>query len=1590
MRSSYTPVFFLVSVFILLFSISAYAQKPQALFTATPTQGCTPVFVTFKDQSVNAVAWKWNLGNGATSNDQDPSAIYLNPGTYSVTLIVTSAGGQKDTLIKTAFITVRALPQPNFTASTFSGCFPLKVQFTDNTVANNTATSWQWDFGDGGTSSLKNPLHVYTSAGSFNVTLVVTNEFGCIKSLTKQNFVSVSQGVIAGFTVQSNGCSAPQTAQFTNTSVGLGAITYNWNFGDGTSSNQVSPSHVYTTNGSYSVRLIATNNSGCSDTFTIPAAVVVGNINLSFTAPDFACANSVIPFQINSAPAPTSVLWSFGDGTTSTSLNPVKSYSTPGNYVVKLNASLGSCSNSFTKNISIVASTTGNFSAVDTIACAIPHTVQFTSASNGAQSFNWSFGDGSISNLPNPSHTYTTNGVYTVRLILVNSTGCSDTITKVDYIKISKPVFTPIDVSGCAPLGITFSNIVQSVVPIVSYFWDFGDGTTSTAAVPSHTFAAGTYNIFIRVTTADGCVESITMPQAVKAGIKPVTLFMASPLIVCAKDTVAFTDLSTGSVDYWFWEFGDGSNSSEQNPLHNYNDTGYFSVKLIVGNNGCYDSSIISRYVNVRPPIARFNIDLECASRLRRSFVDKSIGADSWKWDFGDGDSSILQNPVHTYAAPGMYTIKLTVINNLTGCEHSKEQDITVASDSSSFTQIINPSCKETSVSFNATATQFAQSYSWYFGDGTTGIGDTVTHQYQQTGNYVVSLVITDGNACTDSVSQNVKLQVFGPKSNFTAVDSVLCLQSAVTFTDLSTSDSIHNIVQRDWDYGDGTVIKNAMPPYSHLFAAGGVFNVTLITTDSYGCKDTLTKNNFVTIRQPLADFDTDSVSCVGAPIIINNNSTGSGLKYSWNYGDGYTSTSASPTHSYGANGNYVIKLNLIDSFGCKSADTAKVAVRTPLALFSVNDSVGTCPPFLVSFANLSQDFSSLKWDFGDGSFSTSPDPTHIYNAPGIYTSILTVTSPGGCTSSKSLTIKLQGPTGTFSYSNPGTCAPASIVFTAVPLNTRSFVWDFNDGSTITTTDSIITHVYNVPGAYVPKVIFQDNVGCNVAIDGIDTIYVNGVQALFETDTTLRCGQAHVQFTNKSVSNQAIAGYFWKFGDGSTSTQINPLHTYTRAGTYVVQLIATTTSGCVDSFILAAPIRIIDPPIIKVDSVSKICIPAAFLFKATVLGGDTTGLRWRWKFSTGDILTTQNIDSFRINTPGVYSYTLVATNLYGCSDTVTNSFEVFRIPNVSAGSDMQVCRGTPKNLQATGALTYTWTPAAGLSCNDCAAPFTNPDSTQLYTVLGTDINGCQNSDSILVTVIQPLKITATGGDTLCIGESASLKAFGAASYIWNPSAGLNSTTNSTVTASPTVTTLYTVIGDDGKGCFKDTAYVPIQVYPYPTVKLPSDTSIEIGKIVKIIPVLSADVTSVLWQFPPYLVSTQYPAITVQPKTDSRYIVKVSNEGGCEALDNLMIFVTCGASQVFIPNTFSPNADGSNDVFYVRGTNIFKVRQMNIFNRWGEVVFQKTAVNANDAGAGWDGRFNGKLLNPDVYVYVVEVVCETGGILMYKGNVTLVR
>ena len=1586
-----------IAVLLLFLSLGTRAQL-HAEFSATPLSGCAPLVVNFHDQSTgNPTQWRWDLGNGTISFLQNPSVTYFLPGQYNIKLIVQKPGGI-DSIIKTQYITIYAQPVVQFTASNLSGCFPLQVDFTDQSSSvNSTITTWQWDFGDGNFGNTQNPTHTYTSAGNFNVSLVVTNNQGCFKSLTKPAYIQIADGVTADFSNSTaSSCTPPVNINFQNLSTGTGVLTYLWNFGDGVTSNASTPSHNYTSTGSYNVQLIVTNSSGCSDTIIHNNAVTIGNVTTSFTSPDSSCVGTNITFTNTSAPAPASSFWDFGDGTNSTSISPVKSYALPGTYQVKLVNNFGACSDSLTKTITISGVPNAGFFTNDTLACKAPFTVNFTDTSTGAVSYLWTFGDGGTSNLQNPVHVYNTAGVYQVTLVCTNAFGCSSTMVKPSYINIIPPQVTinSLPQQGCAPLSWTFGSTSNSIEPITTYQWDFGDGGTSNLPTPTHVYSAGIYTVSLIVTTAGGCSDTTTIVGGIRAGTKPTANFNATPNDVCANMPVNFHDLSTGTFDQWNWDFGDGGTSIMQNPIHIYADTGYFDVQLIVMNNGCPDTIKFLNYVHIKPPIASFTVSSTCKERLKRIFTDHSIGADEWNWDFGDGNTSTLQNPVHIYAGSGTYLVTLTVRNNTTGCTYPYTSSQRVIQEIANFTVSDTVICRTNSVTFTAVGSNPANvgAYQWNFGDGATATGLTVNHTYTVSGVYDIRLIAVDWNGCRDTLIRQHLITVTGPTAGFTVPTINSCLANVVTFTDTSSSDGTHPISQWIWNYGDGHIDTLTSGPFQHNYITPGIYSVTLTVIDSNGCVDSVRKTNLLTISKPIAGFYGDTLSCPGKVLHFFNTSTGNALVYHWSFGDGGISINANPSHTYATDGLYTVKLVIVDQFGCTDSITKTnyVRITTPSANFTVSDSVGTCPPLIVTFLNTSVDYTSFLWNFGDGSTSTNPAPAHFYNVPGTYFAVLTITGPGGCISTKQQKITVRGPYGSFVYNPLNGCQPLSVNFTATTQDRVSFIWDFSDGSTLATTDSVVSHAYTIPGHYVPRMILLDAAGCTVPITGPDTIHVHGVQADFNFNPPLVCDSGLVQFTSTSVSDDAITTYSWLFDDGSTGSGANPSHFYHSPGLYYPSLTVTTNFGCKDSIHSTLPVKIIGSPQGLITQSANGCTPITVTFSGSLAVADTSAMTWQWNFGNGDTSTLMNPPVQHYTASGTFPVNLIVSNSLGCRDTVATTVEAYIIPTVSAGPDTLICQGTGRTLQASGAATYSWSPSAGLSCTNCANPVATPDSLTTYVVEGTTIHGCTDTDTVKVSVKYPFAMTASPGDTLCVGSSVKLSANGAYAYTWSPSTGLSNTNTASTTASPIVTTTYTVIGVDDKNCFTDTARIPIRVFNIPVVEAGPDKTINVGQTLDLVPVISPDVTSVVWSPTGSIFRSDYPAVSVKPNQSTSYIVDVVNGGGCRSRDHVMVYVICDGSNVFIPNTFSPNNDGANDVFYPRGKGLFKIKNARIFNRWGEIVYEKSDFMPNDVSAGWDGTYKGQKLNSDVYVYIIDIMCDNNTVLTYKGNIALIK
>ena len=1431
---------------------SVQAQVPVADFSANVVSGCAPLTVTFKDlSSGNPTFWNWDFGGGNLSNLQNPTITLGTPGTYTITLVVRNADGTNG-ITKTNYITVNPSPQAAFSANLTTGCAPSTIQFTDasNPVAGNIV-SWNWDFGDGNTSTQQHPSNQYTAVGFYSVTLKVVSSTGCQAVASAGRYIRIVPGVIPDFSFNAPAtCRPPFAVNFTNLTSGPGNLTYQWNFGNSTSSTQESPTASYGATGTYTVTLNATSEYGCSGSIQKP--VDITGTGTSFTSPDTVCLNTAVNFQNTSSTTPVSSTWDFGNGLQSTDLHGTSTYLMPGNYTVKLKNVYDNCTDSFSKPLVVMDKPVVNFTALAATACKAPLTVNFQDISPDAVDWQWDFGDGNTSTQQNPSHQYTAEGQYNVTLTITSRLGCTNTLTQPAFVRIIKPTvaFGNAPTGGCAPFTFTPTANAVAIDGVSSYFWEYGDGYTATTTTPSgpgHAYLVpGSYTIKLTITTNGGCTESVELINGIRVGTLPTANFSVTPTDACASDAINFTDLSTATpgVDEWLWDFGDGNTSTQQNPSHTYADSGYFSVTVTAYNNKCPATSA-AQVVHIKPPIAGFSYTVACPNGKQVNFVNQSkvnpavYGPETYAWDFGDGNTSSSANPgSHTYASIGTYTVKLTV--STATCSHTFSQQIELVSEKADFSVSDPTICKNellTVTAINSDAANIVQ-YEWFLGGPSFSTGGRIAYgSFPNAGSYTIALRITDLNGCQDTKTVTGAVTVSGPAANFTPAQPGACTNTSVTFNDLSTSAA--GIKSWAFDFGDGNSQTFTAPPFTHTYADTGSYIVKLTVTDNNNCADTYTAADTVFITRPVPGFTSAYTTiCPNTDLSFTDTSAGKGLSWSWDFGDGGTATIQSPVHRYTAtSGIFSVKLVVTDQYGCKDSVTKAnhITVKKPLPAFTARDTSSICPLLETKFTFQGADYESFYWDFGDGSTSTLLNPNHFYNTYGSYEAKLYVIGYGGCIDSVSDTINVYNPytSSDMTYSPITNCNSLLVDFSLITPPSTRFTFYYGDGEVANLPTKTFQHFYKQPGFYAPAMLLQDSLGCQVMVGGPNTIRVIGALPLFGVDKKNFCDQGTVNFTNYTVGNDPVVSRTWDFDDGTTSSDTDPTHTFTGAGTYVVKHMVTTQAGCTNT--ITDTIRVYGTPHPVIVSDTVVCINDVLPLQGALTVPDTA-ITWAWDLGSNGRSADQNT-SVKYPQTGTYTVSLETTNKLGCKDRISKNIYVPPTPVITVNGNTTIVVGTGITMPVSyspNVASYAWTPPGGLSCTDCPTPFVNPKFTTQYNVRAEDIYGCSVQQDITITVI------------------------------------------------------------------------------------------------------------------------------------------------------------CNKENYFVPNTFSPNGDGKNDVFMPRGRSIDRVNRMQIFNRWGELVFEKSNFMVNDVSAGWNGTYKGKPAIADVYIYVVEFVCDNASVVPYRGNVTLIR
>ena len=1084
---------------------------------------------------VDAASYNLNLLN-ATPSGGTWSGTGVSGGSFSpnglngVQLLTYTIGAGTCLSSDTIHVTVNPLPNLNVNSPTI--CTGSSAVLT---VTGANAYTWTPSTGlNATTGSSVTANSIITTTYTITGTVTAT---GCTNTTTSIVTVNPLPVVDAGNPISV--CNQP----IATTLVGYTPTGGTWTGTGVTVGGVFTPTAV----GVFILTYTFTNLNGCVNSDTISVSVVapqIANAGIGFSI----CQNSVQ--VILSGYTPSGGTWS-GNGLNGNTFTPT---GLNGVQILTYTFGTGTCLTTDTLHVLVNAEPV--ISVNSPIIC---EGETATLNANGANSYIWTPSTGlsittgsSVTANPTITTTYNISGTETL-------TGCSNTTTTIVTVNPLPIVNFNLPSSGCP---ISPVNIINSTTGASTYLWSFGDGGTSGATNPSHTYSSfGNYTVTLIATSTLGCIDSLS--QMISIVPPPTVSFSLSDTIGCEPLSIAITNNSTVNLSYQ-WDFGNGQTSTAQNPgtiIFNsgiVGDTTYYitlTVSYFCGNVSYNDSVRV-----LHLPVSYFGIDANVGcSPDTVFFSNNSYGQPtSYLWNFGNGTTSTLQNPppviYYAFTNDTTYTISLTAFNS---CGDSTTTD-TVLVHPNSVNAFINANpiigCAPLAVNFTNFTTG-ATIYNWNFGDGNFSNAYSVVHTYQNAGTYLAIMSANDGcSFASDSVLITVNPQ---PIVNFTVNQNSFCLGELTVFNNLSigTSNSL-------WIFGDGTTSTLFNP--THTYNAPGQYIITLIgTAAGTGCTDSAIVT--VTINSlPTVNFTPDILlGCQPLTVSFSNQSSGASF-YSWDFGDGNTSAMPAPVHTFLNAGTFTVQLVGTNAFGCTDTVISTITVfPKPIASFTSSSLFACDFPADVQFTNTSVGANNYQWDFGNGITSTQNNPNVQYNSYGAFTVTLIASNQFGCSDTATFVFNVyQTPVADFDFGPFVGCDPFTISFSNESLFGINCLWNFGDGSTSTMLNPI--HTYTSPGIYSVTLIAIGGGGCADTINASNIVTVHPTPiANFVCDTlNLPAPNATVHFTNESEN--AIS-YFWNFGDGNTSTEENPSHNYLSNDRFMVMLIAFNNFGCSDT-----------------------------------------------------------------------------------------------------------------------------------------------------------------------------------------------------------------------------------------------------------------------------------------------------------------------------------------------------------------------------------------------------------------------------------------
>ncbi len=537
-----------------------------------------------------------------------------------------------------------------------------------------------------------------------------------------------------------------------------------------------------------------------------------------------------------------------------------------------------------------------------------------------------------------------------------------------------------------------------------------------------------------------------------------------------------------------------------------------------------------------------------------------------------------------------------------------------------------------------------------------------------------------------------------------------------------------------------------------------------------------------------------------------------------------------------------------------------------------------------------------------------------------------------------------------------------------------TYYWDFGDGNTSTAESP--THTYADTGVYILKLVVNRGLFCSDSTTSIVKVFPG-----FRPDFSMagQCQNIPVQFSDLTTADFGVPiKWDWNFGDifspTNTSTIKNPTHTYTSTGQYTVTFVVETSKGCIDT--LTKILDILDQPPLTVSNDTLICIIDTLQLNAVGTGT----FNWTPNYMISNVNIANPLVSPDVST----TYRVTLTDAFGCVGKDSVRVNVKSFVTLSGGNDTTICTTDAVVLQLNSdALHYLWTPSTGLNDPTLKNPTATPLVTTTYHVVG-NIGKCIAEDDITITPVPYPPANAGPDQTICVGGSAQLNASGGSIYSWSPTAFLTAANiPNPVSVKPTDNVRYVVTVRDVLGCpkaVKDTMI--LYVAKIKANAGPRDTSVVLGQPLQL---GASGSTNYAWTPSTWLDNPFISNPISLPQNNIEYVVRVSNDAGCFDTDTILVKVFKVKPDLFIPNAFTPNGDGYNDIFRPIAIGMKSMDIFQVYNRWGQMLYSGTGN-----GAGWDGTFGGKGQEAATYVWYAEGVDYLNNKIKRKGTVVLIR